>query len=722
MFAQIAVTLPLPLLTYKIPADQDLSVGSAVKVRVRKKIYDGIIFEIKEKIEKTDYEIKEIEEISQDYPLLSPHLLKLIEWASQYYHHPIGDVLQTFLPPNPAPLKKEFFRATEEGILFLKSAGSRAKKQNELLKKIIDEKDGVASTPEIRATLTALLKKNLIEKFYVSNEEIPDYCMGEKRGEIPNLTLHQANALAEIRKSIEQNDFTPFLLEGITGSGKTEVYLHAAEEALLRGKSVLIIVPEISLTPQLVSRFKNRLAYPIALLHSSITDKERSRQWHLLNAGKLRVCIGARSAILSPIENLGLIIVDEEHDSALKQEDHLRYNARDMAILRAKFSKATVVLGSATPSLETYHHARTGKYRHLILPDRATGQILPTVTVIDQAKEKKDQLITAPLKRAIEDSLNKNEQVMLLLNRRGFSSFLLCKNCGHVPQCPNCSVSLTNYASSKRMKCHYCGHTESIPANCQNCEGGEWLAGTQGTEALEQEVKNTFPARTILRMDRESMEKKGSLEQALLLIEKREVDIIVGTQMIAKGHDFPNISLVGVLNADTSFNLPDFRSPERSFQLFTQMAGRAGRGNIPGRVFIQTFNPKHPSILHTLSHNYRDFAEEELGTRREFGYPPFLRLARILLVSTDSRLAEKTSENVAQFLAAAQKNHKNIEVIGPAPAVLSKVQNRYRWNILLKSSSAPALHALIQTLLDQFKPKLDRKVMLQVDVDPLSLM
>jgi primosomal protein N' (replication factor Y) len=720
MYAQVAIAYPLPALTYLVPPGLKLSIGQPVKVQLRKKLVDGIVVELLPELPAAPkFEIREIHSLSDEYPVLDAEAVRLLEWTSDYYQYPLGEVLKTFLPPDPEPRKKTAFRLTVAGKEKLAAGNLPRGKQQRAVLEQFSGRDSMIFSGEQRAAARKLCEAGWLESFSQEDETMP--VAAGVSSEALNLTEHQAEAFHSIGEAIDRKKFECFLLEGITGSGKTEVYLRAAEKVLQKGYSVLVVVPEISLTPQLLSRFRSRLGENIALLHSGISDGERSHQWHQLNKGAYRICLGARSAALAPMKNLGLVIVDEEHDSALKQEDHLRYNARDLAIVRASHQGCPVVLGSATPSLETFHRASVGKYRHLRLPERARGQSLPHVTVIDRTQFKSEESITPPLRNAIRDTLSTGGQVMLLLNRRGFSSFLICTACGVVPECPNCSVSLTNYKNSNLLKCHYCGHSESVPPSCRQCQQAELLPGTLGTEALEEEVRALFPGVPTLRIDRESMERKGSLDRALEAIAKREVQIVIGTQIIAKGHDFPEIGLVGVVNADSSFHLPDFRASERSFQLFTQMAGRAGRGTRPGRVFLQTFNPRHPSIVLATHHDYRSFAEEELRLRHGFSYPPFTRMARLIISAPNSQLAEAASERCAAMLQRKAASLK-IELIGPAPALLSKVQNRYRWSLLLKCASASALHSLLRAQLSGITAALDKRVVVQVDVVPLSLM
>jgi len=720
MYAQVIVPLPLPPLTYAVPAGLKLHVGSPVAVRVRNKLVHGVVLELLDELaEKPKFEIKPLLGLSEETPELNVDTLKTLKWASDYYHYPIGEVLRTFLPPNPAPPKSLRFRLTVRGLAeFSGGKTPRGALQKTLVEKLLSS-PGIEADAKERAALRRLAETGLVEEFHVASEQSSELTL--PRVDPHSLTAMQGEAVSKITNALDAGKFETFLLQGITGSGKTEVYLRSAEHALRLGRSVLVVVPEIALTPQLVSRFRSRLGESIALLHSGMSDGERSRQWHLLNRGKIKVCVGARSAALAPIMGLGLVVVDEEHDSALKQDDHLKYNARDLAIVRAKSSSATIILGSATPSLESFHNCTTGRYQHILLPERPGGQPLPSVHIVDCTKSKMEGSISTYLKNSIAGALESKGQVMLLLNRRGFSSFLLCEGCGFVPECPNCSVSLTNYKGARQLKCHYCGYSAIAPSECERCHTPGLNPGTLGTESLEEEIKAMFSSARVIRIDRESTERKGTLEKALASIAAHEVDIVIGTQIIAKGHDFPNISVVGVVNADSSFHLPDFRASEKSFQLFTQMAGRAGRGDRPGHVVIQTYNPKHPSIVHATNHDFRNFAEEELRFRLEFGYPPFTRMARMLVSATSADEAESGAMRLFETLSRI-KVTPNVDIIGPAPAVLSKVQNRYRWNFLLRCSQAKPLHTLIDAAWANSERVLPKRATLQVDVDPVSLM
>ena len=719
MFAKVLVPLPLPPLTYRLPEDLQAQKGDFVQVKVRKKSFPALIISTSANLEEADkkYEIKEID---QKLPLrLEGAIVDLLVWSADYYIFPAGEVLKYFLPDNLQEKTKHIYTFTSTGKAALSSSEKIGRAQKALLQKLVDQEQLEDLASKEKVTMKKLLDQAWASKTAVAIDHSAQ--LAEKIStSAPPLNTWQIEALRKIRNSIGKKYFHSFLLQGVTGSGKTEVYLETARTVLDSGRNVLVLDPEISLTPQLVDRFRRRLGVPIAVLHSGMTNSERSKHWHLLHRGKVRVCIGVRSAIFAPISNLGVIIVDEEHDGALKQEDRFRYHARDLALVRAKFSSCTVLLGSATPSLESFFNVKKGKLEHLLLPERATSHSLPVVTVVDQKHVSAERLISPLLKKAMDEALKKREQVMLLLNRRGFSSFLICHSCGDVPTCPNCSVSLTFYKSQRKLKCHYCEFNQTLQEKCSKCADGLLQPSVEGTEALEEEVRSTFPAAMVLRMDRENMSKRGAIEAALESVHKREIDILIGTQMIAKGHDFPSVSVVGMINTDSSLHIPDFRAPERCFQLFTQMAGRAGRGLIEGRVFLQTFQPEHPSIRYSIAHDYLGFVEQELAIREEFHYPPYARLARILLSSTDARQVETLAEQAGEWLSKHAPS--SVSVLGPAPAVLAKILNRYRWSLLLKSAQAQSLHSLLEGFhAEPFWHK-QKKVMIQFDIDPLSLL
>jgi primosomal protein N' (replication factor Y) len=554
-------------------------------------------------------------------------------------------------------------------------------------------------------------------------EEFPDI------GRNPNaVTLNgsQEAALAEIRECLASGRFCPCLLHGVTGSGKTEVYLRAIEEVLRGGGGAIYLVPEIALTAQLLSRIWGRFpGREIAVLHSGISRSARYDQWKRIRRGEIRVVVGARSAIFAPVVNLRLVVVDEEHDPSYKQDDRLRYNARDLALVRGRFSPATVLLGSATPALQTFFHAAGGRYRHLRLPSRVDDRPLPRVEVVDLRVERDEQgrtpLLSRLLAGAIREVLAEGRQALLFLNRRGFHTFLFCPDCGHVFTCPNCEISLTHHAADRVLKCHHCDFTAKAAPLCPKCRGDRVRSHGAGTERVEEEAGRLFPGARIVRMDSDTTSRRGDAERILRDFDRREIDILVGTQMITKGHDFPGITLVGVVAADASLNIPDFRAAERTFQILTQVSGRGGRGDRPGRVIVQTFNPEHYAVRRARNHDYEGFYSDELPLRRELAYPPFSRLIAIHFSSLNK---EEGKRAVAAIGVKARKFAKDeaegkAQVVGPAESPLSRIRGRYRWQLLLRGVESGPLHLVARRLLEgSGRAGLE----IQVDVDPFHFM
>lgn len=535
----------------------------------------------------------------------------------------------------------------------------------------------------------------------------------------------QQKALDEIRSCLESGAFCPCLLHGVTGSGKTEVYLRAADEVLRKGGGAVYLVPEIALTTQLVSRIRERFPETeIALLHSGISQGSRYDQWKRLRRGDIRLVVGARSALFAPVRDLRLIIVDEEHDPSYKQDDRLRYNARDLALVRGKLAKATVILGSATPGIQTFFHATSGRYRHLTLPSRVDDRPLPRVEVVDMRTQRDERgrtpLLSLPLVEALGETLRQRKQALLFLNRRGFHTFLFCPDCGHVFACPSCDLALTHHEALGVLKCHHCDFTEKPPVGCPACRGSRVRSQGAGTERVEEEVKRLFPEARIARMDSDSTSCRRDAERILQELDCGKIDILVGTQMITKGHDFPDITLVGVIAADASMNIPDFRAAERTFQILTQVSGRAGRGDQPGRVVVQTFNPGHYAILQAYEHDYVGFYRNEIPLRRELGYPPFSRLIGLHFSSARKTEGGKAVAEIgrrARELAATVAGGK-ANVIGPAESPLVRLRGRYRWQMLLRGTESGPLHLLASKLLAQAGSGLE----IQVDVDPVHFM
>jgi len=535
----------------------------------------------------------------------------------------------------------------------------------------------------------------------------------------PEPTSDQKAVLREILKGIHSKRFSPFLIYGVTGSGKTEIYLRAIEEVLLHGREAIVLVPEISLTPQLLSRFKDRFGDNLALLHSGLGRGERYDQWRRIWKGEVKIAMGARSAIFAPFKNVGIIIVDEEHDPSYKQEEKLKYHARDVAVVRAKQAEATLLLGSATPSLESFYNVEKGKFRLLNLPERIGGKPLPRVEVVDVKKE--GGLLSEKLRAALQKNIESRKQSLLFLNRRGFANFILCPDCGHTFKCPNCSVTLTHHLRDRSLQCHYCDYRIPAPGDCPNCQGHRLRGMGIGTERLEQEIKSLFPETQVGRMDRDTTSRRRSHLQILKRLESGSIDILIGTQMIVKGHDFPNVTFVGVVSADTSLHFPDFRSSERTFQLLTQVAGRAGRGDVFGEVVIQTFNPDHYSILRAKDHDYIGFYQEEIQFRKALEYPPFSRFINFRLVGNGEKRTKEMAEEMGRIgQSLLRKAHgKEIEILGPSTAPFTKMRGKFRWQMLAKGKSPQLLHRFAKELSSGMDVPLKGKgVDLDIDVDP----
>jgi primosomal protein N' (replication factor Y) len=537
------------------------------------------------------------------------------------------------------------------------------------------------------------------------------------------LNSAQQAAFDPIHAAIERKQFRTFLLHGVTGSGKTEVYLNAIDSTLATGRGALLLVPEIALTPAMASQFFSRFGDRVSILHSAFTDNERADQWRRIRSGGSRVVVGTRSGVFAPVHNLGLIVVDEEHDQSYKQEETPRYNGRDVAIVRAQAAGACVVLGSATPSLESRYNVERAKYTLLELPERIERRPMPTVELIDMREEfletRKQSTFSRRLLEAIGQRLDTGEQVMLLLNRRGFSSFVACRACGERIQCRDCSVTLTYHRRDRRLLCHYCNYAERVPSVCPKCRSEHINFLGLGSEKVEEELHREFPRARIARLDRDTVTGKRQYEVILQGFRERNFDILVGTQMIAKGHDIPNVTLVGVVSADIGLGMPDFRAAERTFQLLTQVAGRAGRGDLPGIVLVQTINPDHYAIRMAAAQDYQAFYEKELNFRRMMHYPPFSAMANLLVRSEKQEDALRLSTDLGRFLTPAPEK---IKIMGPAEAPVPRLKNEFRYQLLIKAASRVALNELLRRARDFALDKKWNATALVIDVDPLTLM
>ncbi|HHP1289335.1 TPA: primosomal protein N' [Staphylococcus argenteus] len=575
-----------------------------------------------------------------------------------------------------------------------------------------------------KSSLDGLVKKGYVEKYDAIVERDPFKDRVFEQESKRQLTTDQQRAYAAINEKIINQEQATFLLHGVTGSGKTEVYLQTIEDVLNQGKQAMMLVPEIALTPQMVLRFKRRFGDDVAVLHSGLSNGERYDEWQKIRDGRAQVSVGARSSVFAPFKNLGLIIIDEEHESTYKQEDYPRYHAREIAQWRSEYHHCPVILGSATPCLESYARAEKGVYQLLSLPNRVNQQALPDIDIVDMRTELSEgnrSMFSKDLREAIQLRLDRQEQVVLFLNRRGYASFMLCRDCGYVPQCPNCDISLTYHKTTDLLKCHYCGYQETPPNQCPNCESEHIRQVGTGTQKVEELLQQEFEGARIIRMDVDTTSKKGAHEKLLTEFEKGNGDILLGTQMIAKGLDYPNITLVGVLNADTMLNLPDFRASERTYQLLTQVAGRAGRHEKAGQVIIQTYNPKHYSILDVQKNDYLTFYRQEMEYRKLGKYPPYYYLINFTISHKEMKKVMEASQHVHKILL--QHLTEKALVLGPSPAALARINNEFRFQILVKFKSEPGLLQAIQFLDDYYHEKfIKEKLALKIDINPQMMM
>lgn len=614
-------------------------------------------------------------------------------------------------------LTEEASRATA-----VASIPKNAKQQLALVEKLAEQKgkQSVKSLKEAGFSLAVLNRG--AEKGWLQFEEVEAYRDPFKNSYFEksyslNLNQEQATAVEAITTAVDNQATTTFLLEGVTGSGKTEVYLQAIGEVLKQGKTAMMLVPEIALTPQMVSRFKGRFGEAVAVLHSGLSQGEKYDEWRKIERQEAKVVVGARSAVFAPLDNLGLLIIDEEHETTYKQEEAPRYHARDLAIWRGRYHQCPVVLGSATPSLESRARAQKGVYQLLRLTQRAQSAAqLPKIEIVDLREEYQQHNtseFSLRLQELIEDRLAKKEQIVLLLNRRGFSSFVMCRDCGFVLPCPNCDISLTLHMDTKSMRCHYCGHEEGIPQRCPECGGGKIRYYGTGTQKVEAALLERFPKARVLRMDVDTTRKKGAHERLLKQFETGEADILLGTQMIAKGLDYPNVTLVGVLNADTALNLPDFRASERTFQLLTQVSGRAGRGEKPGEVVIQTFNPEHYAIQLAQTQDFERFYQKEMQLRHQSGYPPYYYTVKLTISHPEELQAAKKSLQLSELLKGQLTEAS--QLLGPSPSSIARVKQRYYYQIIIKYKHEANLQACLAEILQM--SQVDQRQGLQIAID-----
>ncbi|MCY7970634.1 primosomal protein N' [Bacillus spizizenii] len=608
----------------------------------------------------------------------------------------------------------------------------QAAKQQAILHFFIVEPEGVKvsaadlckKTDASSATIKTLIQKGLLKESYEEVYRDPYQDKMFKKTEPLPLTDEQSAAFQPIRQTLDNDEHKVFLLHGVTGSGKTEIYLQSIEKVLAKGKEAIVLVPEISLTPQMVNRFKGRFGSQVAVMHSGLSTGEKYDEWRKIHRKEVRLVVGARSAIFAPFENLGMIIIDEEHESSYKQEEMPRYHAKEVAIKRAEHHSCPVVLGSATPTLESYARAQKGVYELLSLKHRVNHQVMPEVSLVDMREELRSgnrSMFSVELMEKLEKTISKGEQAVLFLNKRGYSSFVMCRDCGYVPQCPHCDISMTYHRYGQRLKCHYCGHEEPVPHTCPECASEHIRFFGTGTQRVEEELTKVLPNARVIRMDVDTTSRKGAHEKLLSAFGEGKADILLGTQMIAKGLDFPNVTLVGVLSADTTLHIPDFRSAEKTFQLLTQVSGRAGRHEKPGQVIIQTYTPSHYSIQLTKTHDYETFYQHEMAHRREQSYPPYYYLALVTVSHEEVAKAAVTAEKIAHFLKA--NCGADTKILGPSASPIARIKDRYRYQCVIKYKQETQLSALLKKILEHYKREIEQKhVMISIDMKPYMMM
>ena len=744
----VAVAVPVPFLsalTYSVPAGMPLPhPGVRVRVPLGSRVVTGcVLADTPPERDTAEGGTRELIDCLDSEPLLPEPVLDLAAWVAEYYGCGPGDAVAAAMPPfawtgrgaTRAPAATgfktvRFLRLTDAGQGLVRSAAPAGlgPRQRAALALLAASPSGLDAAVLAGYGIAADCLRRLAARGLVTAEqrqvERDPFAAADAAptaaGSGPiELTAEQQVALRQLTGWADARQFRVALLHGVTGSGKTAVYLQLAGHVRRQGRSVLVLVPEIALTPAVVGAFRAACGGRVAIQHSGLSDGERHDQWHRIRRGDVDVVVGTRSAVFAPLDELGLIIVDEEHDASYKQEESPRYHGRDVAVLRGRQAGALVVLGSATPSMESYHNAVSGRYEHVVLRKRVLGRPLAAVTVVDMREELAahgpDVVLSATLREALAARLERGEQALVLLNRRGYASAVLCRQCGQSVACPNCSVSLTLHRRAGRVRCHYCGYAARLPSVCPHCAGPFLEQVGFGTERIENELAGVLPEAVVARLDRDTVRRRGAAQRLLQRFARREIDILVGTQMVAKGHDFPAVTLVGVVSADVGLGLADFRAAERTFQLLTQVAGRAGRGERSGEAIVQTFHPAHYSVVHACRQAYEPFFEAELRFRRSMRYPPLVAMVNIVVRGPTLAQAMEDAAGLAADMRAASRGH---EVLGPAPAPLTRLKGEHRAQIFLKGSRRRALRVAAETALER-RPALRRRV--TVDVDPLSV-
>lgn len=691
MIAEVIVDIALSetdkIFDYIMP--DDVKVGERVLVPFGKNTLEGFVIGVKDK---TDYpdKIKEIIKPLDDFVAVTPEMIALMRNFSKSLNLRYIDLLRLFLPAGLRggvikPVHVEYAKLSGDADTFLDTISSRAKQQRacvEYLKENSDVKKAYLTKTFGNSAVNSLINCGYIEVYSVEKLRTPEVLSTSKKSR-PTLNPDQQKAVDEITKGTGT-----FLLHGVTGSGKTEVYMHCIEDALSKNKTAIMLVPEISLTPQVFLQFKERFGDKVAILHSGLSQGERFDEWRRLRSGEATVAVGARSAIFAPLENLGVIIIDEEHDGSYVSEGNPRYDTVEIAQFRAGYNSCPLVLGSATPSVESYYKAEKGEYKLLELPHRINNLLLPEMEVVDMSRELRAgnrDVFSTSLKDALRKTIAAKEQAIIFLNRRGFASFVMCKDCGFILKCKDCDVSLTYHKEDNQLKCNYCGKRYEMIDRCPICHGTNIRQGRIGTERVVEEVRKVLPEARVLRMDNDTTSEKGAHQRILSAFSKGEADVLVGTQMIAKGHDFQNVTLVGILDADFSLYLSDYRSNERTFQLITQVAGRAGRAGKSGKVIIQTYTPRHYVFRYAASYDYKNFYLKEKNTREVTKFPPFTNIVRILITSTSDRKAMDAAKNINEKMKVLLEEFKpDFIYYKGSKAPVTRIQNRYRYQLLMR--------------------------------------
>ncbi len=728
--ARIALPVPLNrLFDYRIPAAIDpetLQPGIRVRAPFGQSFKIGLLLEVTENSAIAENRLKELDEILDEQPVLNPQQLALMHWASRYYHHPIGDVFATALPV--ALRKGKAAKAVEEYGYSLTESGrntnpdelKRAKRQQALLS-WLQQQAGVLALHQLqhwhdnwRNIVKGLIEKGLVEKT-VLKAQPPDTLLNEAQ-----LAANAAQQQAIDTITAQLQGFHAWLLEGVTGSGKTEVYLQIIEPVLKNNRQVLVLLPEITLTPQLEQRFRRRFQVNIVCSHSRMTDQARLNSWLKMQRGEAAIMLGTRSALFTPLKNPGMIILDEEHDSSFKQQEGFRFSARDMALVQARNLEVPIVLGSATPSLESLYNVQQKRLEKLLLPARAGVASKPVFQLLDVRNKKMHDGLSEQLLEQIRQTLARQEQVLLFLNRRGFAPVQMCHSCGYVSRCHRCDANLVMHVAEHKLRCHHCGSEQALKQVCPACHSAELQAVGRGTERVEQTLNQLFGDKTIIRLDRDSTQRKGSLEQYLDQINQGQADIILGTQMLAKGHHFPNVTLVAILDVDSGLFSVDFHSAEKMAQMIVQVAGRAGRAEKPGKVLLQTHHPDHPLLVTIIQKGYAAFAEAALTERRQAELPPFSFQALLRVQAANPDAPKRFLQELVEKLA--QENNPDVLILGPVIAPMAKKAGQFRYQLLLQSKRRKALHALLDKMMGHIDTlKSAKKIRWSLDVDPVSL-